>query len=279
MAVALVLAATSAAAANDATTPSPLMTAVTPSPATTMSAVVPTPSQRDNPQLNQLFQFEATPNICAAGEGYLSGQFNYLRLFSDFNQYRYQLQGQYGVTDQVAVGAYVPYLYNSNRFNDRTTNGVGDVVLYAQYKFDQLIDPKLLSLTAHVSVVLPTGDDDDVRDTGRFGVRPLVLGYKDFGLVGPGRLGAYAQLGFTISNDADVRWGVAATYEYAHFVGVVELTGQDGSDYYGNIALLTHGIVYRGFENFELAVAVPLGLTNDSPDWGVTAKVTYAFPN
>ena len=185
------------------------------------------------------------------------------------------------MTDQIAVGGYVPGIINKGTgyYAGVSNGGTGDVVVYAQYKVDKLIDPRLFSLTGHVSVELPTGDQDQSRDRDKFGVRPLALAYKDFGRVGPGRLGAYGLLGFTITDDAHVRWGLAATYECERCVGVLELTGNDGSDHYGNVALFTPGLVYRGFHQFELAVGIPIGLTNDSPDVGVTAKVTYALPD
>ena len=239
----------------------------------------PTPAQRGNPQLNQLFGFEATPNICAAGEGYLSGQFNLLEREDTFRQYRFQLQGQYGITDQIAVGAFVPVIYNQGLgfFDGDDFTGVGDIGIYGQYKFDKLIDPDLFSLTAHVSVVLPTGDRYESRDRGHFGVRPLALAYKDFGVLGPGRLGAYGLLGFTASEDADLRFGLAATYEIAHVVAALELGGAGGSPPDGPGITLTPGVIYRGVDGFEFLLGVPIGVSNAAPDYGVTLKVTYGF--
>ena len=202
-----------ASAGEEASAWTPLMLSLnqpgTASPAVATTSPVLTPSQLGNPQLNQLFELEATPDICAAGEGYLSGQFSYVqfRRNGSSNKYRFQVQGQYGVTNQIAVGGYIPGIVNEGTgyFAGESNGGTGDVVAYAQFKFDRLIDPKLFSLTAQVDVELPTGDENESRDRDKFAVRPLALAYKDFGRVGPGRLGAYGLLGFTITDDADVR--------------------------------------------------------------------------
>ena len=186
----------------------------------------PTPSQTNTNQLNQLFELETTPDICAQGEGYLTADFRYLKFPGDHRQYRYQLQGQYGITDHLAAGAYVPGITLDDAAGTHT--GFGDVVLYGQYKLDQVVNPDVVDLTAQVDVVLPTGDRPSGRDTGHFGVRPLLLAYKDFGRQGPGDLGLYGLLGFTITTDADVRLGVAATYQVDRLVAVLELTDETG---------------------------------------------------
>ena len=179
------------------------------------------------------------------------------------------------------MGALLPYVHDDflGDLAGLHTDGVGDVTLYGQYKCDQLIDPKLFSLTGQVSVILPTSDGNRTLDPDRFGVRPTALAYKDFGSVGPGRLGAYGELGVTLSDDADARYGIAASYELSHFVGVLELTGIAGSNYYGSYAQIAPGVVYRGPNGFEFALGIPVGIGSDAPDWGVTAKITYGFQN
>ena len=233
-----------------------------------------TPSQTNTNQFNQLFQFETTPDVCAAGEGYLSGQFNYLKFPGSVREYRYQIQGQYGITDQVAAGAFIPVVHADY---EGSHTGTGDVGLYGQYKFDRLINPEIVDVTAQVDVILPTGSSTQLRDTGHFGVRPLALVYKDFGRQGPGTLGAYGLLGFTVTTNSDFRLGLAATYEIDRLAGVLEFSDITGNRLGRPLVSVTPGFVYRGWGPLELAAGIPLGVNNGSPHWGVTFKLTYDF--
>jgi len=165
-----------------------------------------TPSQTNGNQLNQLFQFENTPDTCAAGEGYITGNFTYLKFPGTTKEYRYQVQGQYAFTDQIAVGAFIPVI--TSKIN-RSNTGMGDVGIYGQYKLDQIINPEIVDVTVQLDMILPTGDRTELQDTGKFGVRPLILAYKDFGQHGPGDFGLYGLFGFTITTNSDVRAGIA----------------------------------------------------------------------
>jgi hypothetical protein len=233
-----------------------------------------TPSQMNSTQLNQLFQFETTPDICAAGEAYVTANFDYLKFPGSVKEYRYQVQGQYGLTDQIAVGAYIPVISAKTRGTD---TGFGDVGIYGQYKLDKFINPEIIDVTVQADFVLPTGNHTELRDTGHFGFRPLVLAYKDFGIQGPGRLGAYAFFGFTVTTNSDVRFGLAGTYQYNDVVGVLEFYDQAGDNFGRPLVQLTPGIVYRGFHPFEVAVGVPIGVNSGTPDWGINFKLSYVF--
>lgn len=235
----------------------------------------PTPSQTNTNQLNQLFLFENTPDICAAGEGYLTGDFRFFKLPGNNREYRYQLQGQYGVTDQIAAGAFVPVVTPDRATTTRT--GLGDITLYAQYKFDQLIDPAVVDVTGQVDLVLPTGSRSEARDNAQLAVRPLLLAYKDFGQQGPGDLGFYGLVGTTITSHIDLRIGVAATYEIERFVGVVELTDETGVRRGVPQLDVTPGLAYRGLGPLVLQVGIPVGVNSGSPDYGVVVKATWAF--
>jgi hypothetical protein len=232
-----------------------------------------TTSQQTSNQLNQLFVTETTPNKSAQGEGYVTGSFAYLSFPEKVREYRYQVQGQFSFTDQLAAGGFVPVIHS--KIGDSHT-GFGDLTFYGQYKLDQLVPHSIVDLTAQVDVILPTGDRNELRDTGRFGVRPLILAYKDIGAVGPGELGAYADFGFTITEDSDVRFALAATYEIQRVVGIVELFDQAGSKIGRPFLTLSPGIAFRP-SRFEFALGFPIGLNKDSPDWGLILKATVAW--
>jgi hypothetical protein len=234
-----------------------------------------TPSQTNNMQLNQLFQFETTPDTCAAGEGYLTAEFNYTKFSGNTKTYRYMLQGQYAITDQIAVGAYIPVITSHITTNN---TGMGDVGIYGQYKLDQLINPEIVDVTGQVDVILPTGNRTELRDTGKFGVRPLILAYKDFGQYGPGDFGLYGLFGFTLTTNTDVRVGIAATYQYQNLVGIVELYDISGVKR-KPLLEVTPGLSYRGLSPWEISIGAPVGINKGTPDWGVIFKLTYVFQN
>jgi len=232
-------------------------------------------SQLSSEQLNQLFIFETTPDKSAAGEAYASAQFTLLGFPHDAKQFRYQLQGQYSITDQIAVGGFLPYV--DNTFAGGSNDGFGDVTFYGQYKLDQFINPDIVNLTAQLDLITPTGDINRNLDTGRFGVRPEILMYKNFGEVGPGNIGVYGTFGFTLTTHSDVRFGAAVTYQWQRLVGVMEFDDRAGDNFGDPLITFTPGIVYVGTTPWELAVGVPLGANNASPDWGIVVKLTYGF--
>jgi len=260
-------------AVTPATPPAPSSLGQQPFPAAVPEDL--TPSQTNTNQLNQLFQLETTPDICAAGEAYVTADFNFLKYPGSLKQYRYQLQGQYGLTDQIALGGFVPGITTQDLLN-HTYTGLGDITLYGQYKLDQFVNPEVVDLTVQLDMVLPTGNNTQMRDTGRFGVRPLLLAYKDFGQHGPGYFGVYGLIGFTFTTNSDFRFGAAATYQINDWVGIFEFYDQDGIHGHPYVQL-TPGITYRGLSQWELSLGMPVGVTTGTPDWGIIAKLTYAF--
>jgi hypothetical protein len=184
------------------------------------------------------------------------------------------VQGQYAITDQLAVGGLFPVIHS--HLPGQSNTGLGDVLIYGQYKLDQFIPRNFLEMSAQVDVVLPTGKNSDFRDVGRFGVRPWIQGYKDFGEFGPGHLGAYGEAGFTITQDSDFRFGFAGTYEWQRIVGIVEFYDQTGGKIGRPFITITPGVAVRPGP-FEVSVGIPLGLNKGSPDWGIILKATYGW--
>ena len=126
-------------------------------------------------------------------------------------------------------------------------------------------------------MVLPTGSRSEGIDTGKFGVRPLILAYKDFGPLGDGELGAYGVFGGTITTNSDLRAGAAVTYEINRIAAIVEVFDQTGDRGGKPLLTITPGFSFRQIDPLELVVGFPLGATENSPHWGVIVKLTYAF--
>lgn len=255
---------------------------VTPQPVPPLSSEVDlaptdtTASQMGSNQLDQLFSFETAPNKSDAREGYLTAEFSFAKYAGLRKEFRETLQGEYGITDQIAAGAFIPVVATARA---NTHAGLGDVTLFGQYKFDKIIDPAVVNVTAQLDVVLPTGDRGEDRDTGRLGVRPLLLVYKDFGRYHGGEVGAYGVFGGTISSSSDIRTGAAITYEVNRVSAIVELFDQTGQNVGKPLLTVTPGFSFRQIDPWELVVGFPLGLNQNSPHWGVTVKLTYAFGN
>ena len=239
-----------------------------------------TSSQTNSNQLNQLLisdVFETTPNKNLAGEGYATGEFRFLKFPGDPRQYQFALKGEYGITNLLAAGGWIPVYHAKIEEGDSHT-GIGDITLFAQYKLDQLVNPQTVNLTAQLDIVLPTGNRSKFRDTGKFGVRPLIEAYKDFGpVVGPGNFGAYALLGTTITTDPDLRIGLAGTYQWEHVTGILEFDDLTGENRGRPFLTITPGLSFRGLQPWEMTVGIPVGLNNGSPDWGVVLKFTWAL--
>ena len=224
-------------------------------------------------QLTQLFLFENTNNKFNANEGYVSGQFAYLDFGHHVYEYRYQAQAQYSFTNQFDVGALVPIVHSKAA---DTNTGFGDILVWAQYRLDQIIPRDIIELSVQADVVLPTGNRHEFRDTGRLGLRPWLQAYKDLGMVGPGRLAAYGELGFTLTDYCDFRWGLGGTYEWNRIVGIIEFYDQAGGKIGRPFVTFTPGIAVRPGP-FEVALGFPFGLNDASPDWGIILKATWNF--
>jgi hypothetical protein len=238
--------------------------------------------------LNQLPFFENTPNTQAAGEAQVSAGFRLLdfgKPEDHLKQYQFTVQGQYSFTNQLLVGGQWGVEHDDR---DETKNSVGqivsggsstgvnDLIVYTQYKLDQFISHDIIDLTAQLDVILPLGKASEERGLGHFGVRPVILAFKDFP-AGPGTIGAYGFLGTTLTTHVDVIFGGAATYEWKKIVGILEFDDQAGEKQGEPLVVLTPGVAYRGIEPWEFEIGVPFGLNDASPDWGFIAKATWAF--
>jgi hypothetical protein len=235
-------------------------------------------SQTTSNQLNQLILFETTPNKSATGEGYVDASFQYFGFgdkLDNADTFTFGAQGQYSFTDQLAVGALWSFEHQST---DHTGdhNGVNDIVVYGQYKLDQLVPHEAVDLTAQLDLVFPTGKASEARGLGHFGVRPWILAYKDW-TVGPGILGVYGSLGVTLTTNVDVHMGAAVTYDWQKIVGILEFDDIAGDKHGAPLVTFSPGVAYHGLKSLEFLLGVPIGLNDASPDVGLTLKALWAF--
>jgi hypothetical protein len=139
-----------------------------------------------------------------------------------------------------------------------------------------VIPHDIADVTAQFDVILPFGKASQQRGLGHFGIRPLIIGYKEFH-AGPGTIGAYGFAGVTLTTNVNVIFGGAATYEWKKIVGILEFDDQAGDKQGKPQVLLIPGVAYRGLDPWEFEIGFPFGLNDASPDWGFIAKVTWEF--
>lgn len=228
-------------------------------------------SQNGSEQLNSLLTL-STPDKNDKGEFYATGYFNFTRI-PNVKEYNFGVDGEYGITDQLAVGANIP-ISSIDVENGNSHTGFGDISVFAQLNLDSFLEIKQMdktNITAQLAISFPTGSERDGLGLGHVDFGPSLLAYHDFGHYGAGDVGGYGDAGFDLSTQSAAHLGFAATYEQRRISALLEwlITSRGGNS---NI-FITPGIVYRGFENFELALGFPIAWRSDQ--WGVTLKATY----
>lgn len=162
----------------------------------------------------------------------------------------------------------------------REEAGLGDVVLKGHYYLTEDREG-IPAISPFLKLKFPTADEDKGLGTGEF----------DFGFGVEldkklGRVGLFADLGYTIIGDPPgdnlrnrFSYGFGASYDFTD-----ELTGSAGFD--GSTALvrgrpnpldLFFQLTYRVTRAASVFGGLSFGLTNGSPDFGISAGTSYKF--
>lgn len=154
--------------------------------------------------------------------------------------------------------------------DEHDADGLGDVEVGL---LACLIQKEALVLSLALEVGLPTGDEDEELGEGKVEWEPSLLLATNL---------RNAQLYFGVGGEfADEEGSIftytaAMAYPVKPCVGVLELDGSlDGEE--GDTAYLTPGMVWHGAKDVEVSFGVPIGLTNDSADWGIVNLWTVEF--
>ena len=188
---------------------------------------------------------------------------------SDEKEWELEGELKYGLTDRLQLSGEVPLVYVDPDGGD-SHFGVGDLTLAANYNF---IQEDRWAVAVRSAFVLPTGASSRDLGGGEFVWEPSLLGYAK---VGAGEI--YAGIGEQLGDDNDhFIYTVAGVYPFRPLVGVLELDGSTGGG--EDTLYLVPGAYMHpgGEEKMQLGVGVPIGLTNDSDDWGVIAKFIFEF--
>lgn len=209
------------------------------------------------------------------------------------------LSVEHGISDNflVQVG-WLPYrkLYY-DQGDDQS--GPGDLALGVKYAFNKRVDLQL-QIALGFGLLLPTGDEDKGLSEGNRVYEPYMVISKDFG--------NNANIHFNLAygfvevvnraheDDPDEQGGAESSREKEganeltlnlgyvaklspHWRGTLELNLKtneidDGEE---TESFFTPGLVWNGLDAFEFGLGMPVGLTADSPDWGLIANASYEF--
>lgn len=212
--------------------------------------------------------------------------------------YDYLVEIEYGLTDRFQIELEIPYTSIREHGPDglEKAAALGDLELGFGYALIQESET-LPAVTAVFEMTLPTGDYRQGIGTDRVGFGGALAVSRDFGpWVG------HLNFGYEYVNDARLRfsnrsdgpkrdlsgfeYGVGAAFKFSEALhGILELAGEteqelelDGRRWETELVIipgLRYGFETESLGSFEFGVGFPIGLTSDSDDWGVYAKVQW----
>ncbi len=217
----------------------------------------------------------------SVGLGYLGQQAVCQELEGDFDQNTLFLAIGYGLTERLQLSVQFPYTWyeaDKARFDG---DGPDDLSLGVSYRFlDEAGARPALAGIAWAAA--PTGERHEGLGTNEWSAGVGLALSKT--LVGP--LSAFGTVGYVyngrgkLSVDDQFVSGVGLEYALTPHVSLVtEATGntnwRTGRDRHSDWIAEYHGGVRLRFGGFVVSLAGRKGLTNDAPDWGVFALISY----
>jgi hypothetical protein len=174
---------------------------------------------------------------------------------------------KYGVTDRLQLSAEFP-VERVNPDNGETHQGISDLTLAFNYNF---LQSDKFAAGVRSAFVLPTGDDKRDLGGGEFVWEPQILTATQIG-----KAELYIGVGGEIGEDHNAfTYSVAGAYPFGPVVGILEVTGVASGD--EDTLYITPGFSWHVNEHIEIEAGVPIGVTNDSDDFQVIAKLIVGF--
>ncbi len=197
----------------------------------------------------------------------------------------------YSFTQEWPVGSQThQFSYTLINVSSNYVHGFGDVTL--NYRYQALYeDDHTPAFSPRLSVLLATGDEDEGLGYGKTGYQfnlPVSRITGDRWTV-HGNAGATTYPGVSGDDPRSANLGASVIYAMSEDFNVMleavstwlrEPDGSGGSDY-STTALLSPGVRKAiNFANAQMVVglAAPIGLTSDSPDFGVFLYFSYELP-
>ncbi len=181
------------------------------------------------------------------------------------------LEFEYGLTDSFQVSLEIPYgLIDAKEVGESDVDGIGDIGAGAMWNF---LNEAGFVVSAAVEVNFPTGDENDELGEGEAEVEPMLLAVIVFDW-----WELYGGIGGEFTDDEDALTysaGVAATI--GPVVGLLEFAGVTGTEEAEEVQYIAPGLAASILGDTEFEIGVPIGLNNDSADWGLTCRVVWEF--
>lgn len=175
---------------------------------------------------------------------------------------------EYGITDRLQAALELPLAWNDSEEEEGNASGLGDIEAGLLWRVTEAGAPITFSLGAEVA--FPTGDEDQELGEGEF-----VFGPAASVAARLGRVVLHGSAGFEISDeDESPFFGLAAELPVDDFSLITELTWEGDRD---AEVYLTPGVSWRFAEDWAAGVGTPIGLTDDSREWGLAAFITLEF--
>ncbi len=167
---------------------------------------------------------------------------------------------EYGVGDALQLSIELPYAFV--RSGEGNLRGIGDVRMGV---LATVVETESSIFSAALEVGLPSGDESDELGEGQLEWEPSLRYASAFG-EGQLHLGLAGEF-------SDGASGLATSAAFVRPVGafaaVLEFSGSIGNG--EKTAFFSPGLVFEGPGGIEAGLGLPLGLTAESADWGISA--------
>ena len=199
---------------------------------------------------------------------------------------------EYGITDSLQVEAeWVAWNRVEGVEDDEDDHdGSGDMEVGVKYAFEENQENGV-RVAIGFDVTIPLGDVDKDLGEGFWVYEPYVVVSKDFGE--DTNLTFNLSYGFLDRDEYpderdeaepeadEIEVGLGLVHAFAPaWRGTLELnleSNEQTSKGEETVSYLTPGFVYKGYEDVEVGLGVPVGLTDDSADWGVIGMLSLEF--
>src|SRR5262245_59122046 len=215
------------------------------------------------------------------GLGYLGQQAVCQQEDGIFDQNTLFLQLGYGVTERIQISFQAPYTWYEADKSNFSGSGVDDLSFGLSYRFlDEAGWRPALGVVGYA--VAPTAERSEGLGTNEWSLGTALTASKT--IVGP--LSAFATAGYQYNGRGGAKVedqfisGLGLQYAITPHIsvlaeGIANTNWRDDQDRHSDwIAGMNAGVRLR-FGNFIVSMAGYKGFTNDAPDWGAFALVSY----
>ena len=199
---------------------------------------------------------------------------------------------EYGITDCLQIEAAWAVWSQSKAVEDDESDrsGHGDMEVGIKYAFDENGETGV-RVAVGFDIIVPLGDVNNDLGEGFWVYEPFLAVSKDFGE--STNLTVSLSYGFLDrdeypediddaepeADEIEVNVGLVHAFAPA-WRGTLEVnleTNEQSSKGDETVAYLAPGLIYKGMPEVEIGLAVPVGLTHDSADWGVIGMLSIEF--